>query len=69
MSKFIHCESCGNTGWWCRGCGYQLKMTALQGSGLTESEAQGICDAQQGPCDEFGPCYICNRDGKRCLKT
>jgi hypothetical protein len=61
----IHkCKACGNTGWWCRGCGSSYKIDAMEEAGI--SDADEIRNYQFAGCDQpMVPCFLCNRDGQR----
>jgi hypothetical protein len=58
------CKACGNSGWWCRGCGGSYKIQAMKEAGLENAEE--IRDFQFAGCEEaLVPCFLCNRNGLR----
>ncbi len=58
------CKACGNSGWWCRGCGSYLKIDAMKEAGI--QNANEIRDYQFAGCEEpLVPCFLCNKNGQR----
>ncbi len=58
------CKACGNSGWWCRGCGSSNKLDAMNDAGI--QNADEIRNYQFAGCDEpLVPCFLCNKNGDR----
>jgi hypothetical protein len=58
------CKACGNSGWWCRGCGSSYKIDAMEEAGI--ENADEIRDYQFAGCDQpLIPCFLCNKNGQR----
>ncbi len=58
------CKACGNSGWWCRGCGGSFKLDAMEEAGI--ENADEIRDYQFAGCEEpMVPCFLCNKSGTK----
>jgi hypothetical protein len=58
------CKACGNTGWWCRGCGGYDKQQTMEDVGILNSHE--VYKYQFAGCDQpLVPCFVCNREGDR----
>ena len=66
--KNINNNKCCEDGWWCLGCGSNLRRKLLKKHITDTNLIKDIMNAKSECGDPLVPCFICNKSGDKKLK-